>query len=160
MSFELRSRTQWSRFLSTIVLSAIIILQLSCTVAAPPKTATWKNSTGAEGFQRLFWQAVKDKDWLQVESHIASNFVYLGASGSKDKQQTLAYLRGLDLKDFSLGEVAVTDSGADAVVTYSLSMISSANPTNSAAVRHMAIWQQQKSGWVLIALSEVAGSRP
>jgi ketosteroid isomerase-like protein len=160
MSFPPRQRIQWLRFFTLIVLSVGAILQSSCTMGAQPKVVTWNNSTGAEGFQRLFWQAVKDKDWLQVESHMASNFVYLDAHASKDKPQTLEYVRGLNLKDFSLGDLTVTASGAEAVVTYTIALSAASGVSEDrSARRHMAVWQQEKSGWVLVALSDV-GSKP
>lgn len=153
MSFKLPSCDQKRHCLSLILLSALSLIPISCTVAAQPKVSTWKNSTGAEAFQRLFWQAVKEKDWLQVESHMASNFVYLGTSGSKDKQQEITYLRSLELKDFSLGEINVTGQGADTIVTYTITLV---GPQTTSPSKQMAIWQQQKSGWVLVALASVA----
>jgi hypothetical protein len=142
------------RLVAILFVASLPLLQVACTAAAPPKVATWKNSTGAEAYQRLFWQAVKEKDWLQVESHMASNFTYLSRAGSKEKQQTVDYLHGLQLSDFSLGEINVNPSGNDAIVTYTVNFAgaSSASPQPK---RHMAVWQQQKSGWVMVALSEV-----
>jgi len=141
--------------LASLLIAAIAFLQTGCTAAAAPKVSNWKNSTGAEAYQRLFWQAVKEKDWLQVESHMASNFTYLSGSGSKDKQQTVDYLHGLELKDFSLGEVNVNASGSDAIVTYTIILAGAPNSASQPhPSRHMAIWQQQKSGWVMLALAE------
>src|SRR5438270_4250469 len=120
MLFSVRRQPGFFPFLSIIIAVAGALLQSGCTVAAPAKVSNWKNSTGAEAYQRLFWQAVKEKDWLQVESHMASNFTYLNSGGSKDKQQTVDYLRSLELKDFSLGEINVNASGNDAIVTYTI----------------------------------------
>ena len=136
-------------------MAAVAFLQTGCTAAAAPKVSNWKNSTGAEAYQRLFWQAVKERDWLQVESHMASNFTFLDAGGSKDKQQTVEYLRGMNLKDFSLGEINVNASGSDAIVTYTINLAGASNSAgHPRPSRHMAIWQQQKSGWVMVALAE------
>ena len=85
---------------------------------------------------------------------MASNFTYLRGDGSKDKQQTVDYLRSLDLKDFSLGDINVNASGSDAIVSYSINLAAASNSLPSHPSRHMAIWQQQKSGWVMVALAE------
>ena len=156
MSFVHASGAQRRRLVVLILVSSLSLLVTSCTVAAPPKVSSWKNSTGAENFQRLFWQAVKEKDWLQVESHVASNFVYLDGTGNKDKPQTIDYLRSLDLKDFSLGEVTVTGQGADAIVTYTITLVGSKTAPTS---RQMSLWQQQKSGWVLVAMSNIPADK-
>jgi hypothetical protein len=138
-----------------LIASIALLLQMGCSAAAPSKVSNWRNSTGAAAYQRLFWQAVKEKDWLQVESHMASNFTYLSSGGGKDKQQTVDYLRGLELKDFSLGEINVNPSGSDAIVTYTINLAAGSNsPGQGHPKRHMAVWQQQKSGWVMVALSE------
>ncbi len=148
------------RWLTLTLVAVIAIAQVACTMGAQPKTTTWKNSTGAEGYQRLFWQAVKDKDWLQVESHLASNVTYLSSRGSKDKQQTVAYLRALELKDFSLGDVSITPQGSDAIVTYSLTLMAASGaqtrPMPDKLLRCLAVWQQQKSGWVVVAMAEIS----
>ncbi len=107
-----------------------------------PKNHTWVTATGAEQYEHLLWKAVKDKDWLAVESHIASNFVYQDASGTKDKAQRLADLKQLSNVDTNIADVNVTASGIDAIVTYSVG-----------TSRIMSLWQQQKKGWALIAMS-------
>jgi ketosteroid isomerase-like protein len=156
MFFAVRHRPTGSRLFSvaSLLVAAFALLQTGCTAAAPPKVQTWKNSTGAEAYQRLFWQAVKQKDWLQVESHMASNFTYLSGAGSKDKQQTLDYLHSLELKDFSLGEINVNPSGSDAIVTYTITLVGTSSSSDARATRQMAVWQQQKSGWVMVALAD------
>lgn len=107
-----------------------------------PKNPSWKTATGAEQYERLLWQAIQKKDWLAVESHIASNFVYSDSAGTKDKSQRLAELKQMAVPDVDLKEANVTANGIDAVVTYTL-----------AGTRYLSVWQQQKSGWVLIAMS-------
>jgi len=117
-----------------------------------PKNQSWKTATGAEQYERLLWRAVKDKDWLAVESHIASNFVYMDSTGTKDKAQRVADLKSMELNDLKIDDVNVTAQGIDAIVTYTLSRKTSRQ--DLPAVRIMSVWQQQKSGWVLVAMTE------
>lgn len=141
------------------IYSALIALSLlslsSCTLWSQPKKSSWTNAVGAEEHERLLWQAVKDKDWLNVESHIASNFVFMDGTGSKDKQQRVKELRDLEISDFSLGEVNVTAQGSGAVVTYALTLKAPSRPGERAS-KIMSVWQQHKRGWVLVAMSQMA----
>ena len=106
------------------------------------KTFTWSNATGAEQYERLLWKAVQSKDWLAVESHIASNFVYMDAAGTKDKSQLVADLKAKGAPEGEIAEANVTAQGIDAIVTYSMGKN-----------RIMSVWQQQKKGWSLVAMS-------
>ncbi|MCU1309374.1 MAG: hypothetical protein JWO20_499 [Candidatus Angelobacter sp.] len=116
------------------------------------KNPSWKTATGAEQYEQLLWRAVKDKDWLAVESHISSNFVYMDSTGTKDKAQRVADLKSMELNDLKIDDINVTAQGTDAIVTYTLSRKSASR--DIPGVRVMSVWQQQKSGWVLVAMSE------
>jgi hypothetical protein len=139
------------RLLFTLFLGLAINCGTAQSIWKEPKNPSWKNATGSEQYTKLLWQAVRQKDWLAVESHIASNFVYMDAAGTKDKQQYVEYLKNLTLSDHSLSDTNVTASGTDSIVTYTLTLKPASGEAES--LRIMAIWQQQKSGWVLIALS-------
>jgi hypothetical protein len=148
-----------SRMFRRRISFALIALSLtflsSCTLWSQPKNSSWKNATGAEQYERLLWQAIKEKDWLNVESHLASNFVYMEGSGTRDKQQRVKYLHELPpFTDISIGDVNVTANGNDAIVTYTLALKTAQG--SSAPSRVMSVWQQQKSGWVLVAMTEMA----
>jgi ketosteroid isomerase-like protein len=67
----------------------------------------------------------------------------------------------MQVADYSLGEVNVTANANNAVVTYSLTLKapSAGSPTGGEARRFMSVWQQQKSGWVLVAMSEIAAAK-
>jgi hypothetical protein len=146
-----------ARLYSILIAVTLLPFVTGCTLWSQPKNSSWKNATGAEQYERLLWQAVKEKDWLSVESHIASNFVFMDANGTRDKQQRVRELHELQFADLSLGDVNVTSHGADAVVTYSLTF----NGANVAGSTHrfMSVWQQQKRGWVLVAMTEIVPSR-
>ncbi len=106
------------------------------------KNPGWKSATGVQQYENLLWQAAQKKDWLAVESHMASNFVYEDASGTKDKAQRIADLKQMTISDVTLSDANVTPSGNHAIVTYTMG-----------GNRYMSVWQQQKSGWVQVAMS-------
>ena len=117
--------------------------------------SNWKNATGAEAFERLFWQEVKAKNWLEVEAHLASNFVYQDKNGRVNKEKFVSDLKETDLKDLTIGDIEVTGTGTDAVVTYSAQFSGTyqGKPLPSAPMRIMTLWQQHKGGWVAVAMS-------
>src|SRR3954468_22492901 len=102
--------------IATLTLFALLIA--SCTGWNAAKHATWKNTTSVEEMERLYWQAVKEKDWQNVESHTASTYKHAAASGTFNKDQILATYKKLNLVDYSLGDFDVTDNAGATVVTY------------------------------------------
>ena len=128
----------------------VIVLGLSgCTIGGESKHPTWKNSTGAEQYERLMWQAIRDKEWNDVQYHLAPAFVGVNASGQAlDRSAWLDYWKSVPIKDFSIAEVMVQPAGADMVVTY-IFHAGGITATPGAGLRVVSVWQQVKGGWVL-----------
>jgi ketosteroid isomerase-like protein len=121
-----------------------------------PSRYNWSNAPGTEQYERLMWQAIRDKDWTEVERHLAPAFVGSDARGrSYDRAAWIEHWKATQIRDFSLGEVAVQPDGADMVVTYEVRLNGeeSGQPLLSAPVRMVSVWQQLKKGWILIAQS-------
>ena len=137
--------------MSIRLLPLVLLLLTGCW--EQPKTATWLNATGPEQFERLMWKSIQEKDWLQVESRLASTTVTLDHGKIFDKTQTLDDLKKLDLTDYMLGDFDVKPDGADAVVTYTMVAHGhfAGQPLSATLIRCMTVWQQQGKGWVVIA---------
>jgi hypothetical protein len=127
----------------------------ACTMWGTPKISTWKNSTGAEQFERLLWKNVQAGDWQELERHMASNYIFSGPAGTMDKQQMLAELRQLKLTDFVMGDVVVTPQGNDLIITYRIQLAGerAGIPLPDHRLSYMSVWQQRKDGWELVAQS-------
>lgn len=107
--------------------------------------STWKNATGAEQHERLLWQSIHDKQWNEVEHHLAPTFVGVVANGQRfDRAGWMDYWKAHVATDFSLGEFNVQPNGADMVVTYQMNF-------GGSGAQVLSVWQQLKSGWVLIS---------
>lgn len=144
--FELSAATL-SRMNRRLLSSWLIVVFVASTLSAQSlwkeqKNPGWKSATGVQQYESLLWRSVQRKDWLAVESHIASNFVYQDAAGTKDKAQHIADLKQMTVTDGTLNDANVTPSGNHAILTYVMG-----------GNRYMSIWQQQKSGWVQVAMS-------
>lgn len=121
-----------------------------------PSKYNWSNAAGAEQHERLMWEAIRDKKWTEVESHLAPVFVGTDSDGrSYDHAAWIDYWKATQVRDFSLGDVTVQPGGADMVVTYELHLSEerSGQPIPGSPLRVVSVWQHLKNGWVLIAQS-------
>jgi hypothetical protein len=123
--------------------------------AGEPKHPTWTNTTGAEQNERLMWQSIQGKDWVNVEGHLSPTFVGVTADGRMfDRAGWLQQWKSAEVREFSLGEVQVLPEGTDMKVTYIFhAQAAGVAPGSTAALRVVSIWQQIKTGWVLTASS-------
>jgi len=126
-----------------------------CTIW-PQKPAVWSNATGAEQFERLWWQDVKDQDWNEIEQRISGTYTAQIAGRTMDRAQMLERLKQMQVSEFSLGDLNVQPSGDTAVISYFLDLHGSAAgaPLEVKHAAMMTVWQRQKRGWVQIAHSE------
>jgi ketosteroid isomerase-like protein len=145
------------------VIKTVRVLAISLFVSAlltgcwkEPSRYKWSNAAGTEQHERLMWQAIRDKNWTEVENHLAPVFVGTDTSGRNyDHAAWIDYWKAAQVRDFSLGEVTVQPGGADMVVTYELHLSGerAGQPIPSSPVRVVSVWQHLKKGWVLIAQS-------
>src|SRR5262249_17887645 len=115
-------------FVASVVGSSLVLVLLMATMfgcmGGEPKHATWKNATGAEQYERLLWQALRDKDWKEAEYRLAPTFVGVIASGQAlDRAGWIAHWQAAQIKEFSLGEVSVQPNGPDMTVAYQLHQV-------------------------------------
>jgi hypothetical protein len=117
----------------------------------------WADATGGEGLERSFWNEVKAKNWNELERHIAGNYILITAEGRLDRAPALERIKDLQLQDFSIGEMQTELHRDTIVATYSIILrgTRAGQPLPAAPIRRMAVWQQQKSGWMKIADSEI-----
>jgi hypothetical protein len=142
------------RFSLALILACAGLLQ-ACTVWGDHPVRNWTDVTGGESLERNFWMEVKAKNWTELEKHVAGNFISASTDGTKDKATALEHLKQLQVDEYSVGNFQVELNGQSLVVTYSLTLTgtSAGTPLASEPRRMMSVWQQQKSGWVIIAHS-------
>jgi hypothetical protein len=123
--------------------------------AGEPKHPTWKNATGAEQHERLMWQAVRDKDWANVERHLSPTFTGVTADGRLfDRAGWLEQWKSSEMREFSLGEVQTQPEGSDMKVTYIFHGQTSAKALlTSSGLRIVSVWQDVNGRWMLTATS-------
>jgi hypothetical protein len=133
----------------------LAVLLTSCTAYKAPKHATWKNTTSVEEMERLYWQAIKDKDWINVEAHTASSYTNVAPGAVSNKQQIIEFYKGMNLLEYSLGDFEVVDHAGTTTVTYRSTATFEIQGKHFGPVtyQNMSVWQQQKKGWAMIASS-------
>jgi ketosteroid isomerase-like protein len=99
------------------------------------------------------WQAIRDKDWANVERHLSATFIGVNADGQMfDRAGWLQHWKSAPVGEFSLGELQVQPEGPDMKVTY-IFQLQGTGASSAAGLRVVSVWQQVKAGWVLSATS-------
>ena len=142
------------QFTRGLVLAGVLILA-GCTIYREHSAKSFSEATGGESLERVFWTHVKDKQWVELERSLASNFVAVSPDGKLDRAKSMEELKRFDLKDYSIGDLVTKLNGNTFVVSYEITMKGSRGDQAlpESPTHWMSVWQQQKSGWVLIAQS-------
>jgi hypothetical protein len=141
-----------------LAVTFLILMSFSaCTFYADRPARAFSEATGGEGLERVFWNQVKAGKWAEVDRVLASNYAGTTSAGNVDRDTALAEYHQWQLKDYSLGDLRTEMNGSTIVVTYSISLVgtSGSQPLPSVPLHMMTVWQQQKSGWVILAHSAI-----
>jgi hypothetical protein len=137
-------------WIASLLAAALATLGLSgCTVFGEKKPPTLKSTTSAEQYERLFWSAVKAKNWQQLPGMLAANVMYSAGGKVLSKDQVVPYLQGLNISDFTINNMVVKPNGVDMSLSYTLQLSSSGQTLTA-----ISVWQQVAQGWILIAHTE------
>src|ERR1700734_2463454 len=133
------------------LLAAAITLS-GCTIYGEKKPPTIKSTTSAEQFERIFWSAVKAKNWQQLPGMLAANVMYSVGGKVLSKDQVVPYLQGLNLADFTITNLVVKPNGVDMTLSYTLQLSPASGPLQTFTA--ISVWQQVAKGLILIAHTE------
>ena len=105
---------------------------------------TLKTTTSAEQYERIFWSAVKAKNWQQLPGMLAANVMYSVGGKVLSKDQVVPYLQGLNLADFTITGMVVKPNGPDMTLNYTLQLSSAGGPVQTYTA--ISVWQQVAQG--------------
>lgn len=130
-----------------------LLATTSCTIAPEKKHPGWPQATSGEQHERLFWDAVKAKDWRNIDAHLSATIVTQSPNAVRNKQQTMEHIQQLNLVDYTLGDLKTETAGPDFIVTYTITVHGTFNgqPIPDQPQRMMSVWQQIKHGMVMTA---------
>jgi hypothetical protein len=140
-------------WIASLLAAALATVGLSgCTFYGEKKPPTIKSTTSAEQYERLFWSAVKAKNWQQLPGMLAANVMYNVGGKVLSKDQVVPYLQGLNMADFTISNLVVKPNGADMSLSYTLQL----SPASGAlqTLTAISVWQQVAQGWILIVHTE------
>jgi hypothetical protein len=123
-----------------------------CTIYGAKKSHTLKSTTSAEQYERIFWSAVKAKNWQQVPGMLAANVMYSAGGKVLAKDQVVPYLQGLNLTDFTITSMVVKPNGPDMNLNYTLQLSTPGGPPQT--ISAISVWQQVAQGWILTVHTE------
>ena len=123
-----------------------------CTIYGVKNPPTLKTTTSAEQYERIFWSAVKAKNWQQVPGMLAANVMYSAGGKILAKDQVVPYLQGLNLTDFTITSMVVKPNGPDMNLNYTLQLSSAGGPPQTLSA--ISVWQQVAQGWILTVHTE------
>jgi hypothetical protein len=137
-------------WIASLLATALASLGLSgCTFYGEKKPPTLKSTTSAEQYERLFWSAVKAKNWVQLPGMLAANVMYSVGGKVLSKDQIVPYLQGLNIADFTITNMVVKPNGVDMSLSYTLQLSRANGPLQTLVA--LSVWQQVPQGWILIA---------
>ena len=143
--------------LTALVLSLMTMLWWAgCTMWGERKPHVWKDVTGGESLERVFWEQVKNKKWAELEPHLAATYVLVTREGTLDRTTGLEYWKQLEIREYSLGDFNVQPNGNTYVVAYTLSLHGklAGHPLPDTPMCAMTVWQHLARDWYAIAHSE------
>jgi hypothetical protein len=142
-------RTMRKIWIASLLAAALATVGLSgCTIYGEKKPAL-KSTTSSEQFERLFWSAVKAKNWQQLPGMLAANVMYHVGGKVLSKDQVVPYLQGLNITDFTITNMVVKPNGVDMALSFTLQFSSAGGPLQTLTA--VSVWQQAAQGWILIA---------
>ena len=133
-------------------LFAVVICLSGCTVYGVKNPPTLKSTTSAEQYERIFWSAVKAKNWQQIPGLLAANVMYSAGGKILTKDQVVPYLQSLNLTDFNLTSMVVKPNGPDMTLNYTLQLSTGGGPPQTLSA--ISVWQQVAQGWILTVHTE------
>lgn len=141
---------------TALLMPAVLLLQ-ACTMWSEHPVRHWSDATGGESLERNFWIEVKQKDWNELERHLAGNYIRVTPRGALDRTAALELLKQFEVTDYVLSDFQVELNGRSMIVAYTLILKGNGprGPFPSEPVHMLAVWQQQKTGWVALAHSVV-----
>jgi hypothetical protein len=123
-----------------------------CTIYGVKNPPSLKTTTSAEQYERIFWSAVKAKNWQQIPGMLAANVMYSAGGKVLAKDQVVPYLQGLNLTDCTITSMVVKPNGPDMTLNYTLQLSTAGGPPQTLSA--ISVWQQVAQGWILTVHTE------
>ena len=140
-------------FTTGLLAASLALFGLSgCTVFGVKNPPTLKSTTSAEQYERLYWAAVKARQWPKIPTFLAANVAYGAAGKVMARDHVVPYLQSLNLTDFTVTGLTVKPNGPDMTLTYTLQLSTGTGPMQTVNV--ISVWQQVAQGYIMTVHTE------
>lgn len=138
------------------ILAVLLFLLSACAITSSKPQKGFAGATGGEQLEKEFWEAVRTKNWKNVEPHLASMFVSTSPDATRDRAASLEHWKKWDLQSFTVSDVQVQSAGSDFIVTATVTVTGTlgGQPAPSQPFHTMTVWQQVSKGFVVVAHSD------
>lgn len=102
-----------------------------------------------EKLVRQLWADMKANNWAEVEKQTAPGFQSVHEDGTRDRDEEIGLIKGLDLGDYTLSNFKVTQNGPVIIVTYSVTVeetIAGKRLPKRSSMR-LSSWLKTEDGW-------------
>jgi hypothetical protein len=140
-------------WVTTLLATGLAVVGMSgCTIYGEKKPPTLKSTTSAEQYERIFWSAVKAKNWQQVTALLGPNVMYGVGGKVLSNDQVVPYLKAANIAEFTISGMVVKPNGPDMTLSYALQLSGAGGPVQTFTA--VSVWQQVAQGWILIVHTE------
>jgi hypothetical protein len=140
-------------WVTSLLVAGLAAVGLSgCTIYGEKKHPTLQTTTSAEQHDRIFWSAVKARNWQQVVPLLGANVMYAVGGKVLSKDQVVPYLQAANIAEFTISGMVVKPNGSDMSLSYTLQLSAAGGPVQTFTA--VSVWQQVAKGWILIAHTE------
>lgn len=135
----------------------LAVILAGCTLYPDKRTPTVATTTSAEQSERILWEMASKQQWDKMQPILGANMVWNVPGKSLGRDQVIAYLQSLNLKQATVHDVTVKPNGPDMTVAGDLQFSTKNGQTQNA--QFLSVWQETKGGgWILIAHSQTPSS--
>lgn len=132
-------------------LLTVLLLLPACTMWKEGSVKTWDNSTGGEAFTRLFWEAVRARNWTTADARVGAMVSVATDGGRFGRDEWLQRLRSAELNEVQVGDLTVRPNLDTQTASYTLHRRTAGGESVHNAV---TVWQKVDKEWVIIAHAE------
>ncbi len=110
---------------------------------------------------RQLWGSLQQGNYDGVEAMLAPAFQSVHEGGVRDREQEIAYLRGMKVNEYSLGNIVATGGDSLYVVSYRLTLKGSLNgrPLVINGAPRLSVFAREGGVWRWTAHANLAGRR-
>jgi hypothetical protein len=141
-----------------VTILGVILVTLFAGQAAHAQDST---VTG-ERLLRNFWSTLKSDDPAAEAKLYGTGFQSVHQDGARDAEQTLKFIRNIELDDYQLSKIKITEEGPVIVTTYFVTTAETlgGKRLSSRKSARMTVFLKTDQGWKIIAHANLTPLNP